>query len=81
MRRAERGNRGDRELIGALVHLMPGVALDPMPAHVVLAERGLGVRSGRYAMVVDDGVVKTLNVEEGPGKAEVSGADNLLKGL
>jgi peroxiredoxin len=32
-------------------------------------------------MVVEDGVVKALNVEEGPGKAEVSGADNLLKGL
>ena len=35
----------------------------------------------RYAMVVDDGVVKTLNVEDAPGKAEVSGADNLLKSL
>ena len=46
-----------------------------------LTERGLGVRSGRYAMVVDDGVVKTLNVEDAPGKADVSGADNLLKGL
>src|SRR6201996_8461603 len=46
-----------------------------------LTERGLGVRSQRYAMVVDDGVVKTLNVEDAPGKAEVSGADNLLKGL
>ena len=46
-----------------------------------LTERGLGVRSGRYSMVVDDGVVKALNVEEGPGKAEVSGADNLLKSL
>ena len=46
-----------------------------------LTERGLGVRSGRYAMVVDDGVVKTLNIEDAPGKAEVSGADNLLKGL
>ena len=44
-----------------------------------LTERGLGVRSGRYAMVVDDGVVKTLNVEDAPGKAEVSGADNLLE--
>ncbi len=30
-------------------------------------------------MVVDDGVVKTLNVEDAPGKADVSGADNLLK--
>ena len=46
-----------------------------------LTERGLGVRSQRYAMVIDDGVVKTLNVEDAPGKAEVSGADNLLKGL
>src|ERR1700760_4211407 len=46
-----------------------------------LTERGLGVRSGRYSMVVDDGVVKALNVEEGPGKAEVSGAANLLKSL
>jgi peroxiredoxin len=46
-----------------------------------LTERGLGVRSQRYAMVVDDGVIKTLNVEESPGKAELSGADNLLKGL
>jgi peroxiredoxin len=32
-------------------------------------------------MVVDDGVVKTLNIEEAPGKAEASGADNLLKSL
>src|SRR6201994_3788501 len=46
-----------------------------------LSERGLGIRSGRYSMVVDDGVVKALNVEEGPGKAEVSGAANLLKSL
>ena len=46
-----------------------------------LTERGLGVRSQRYAMVVDDGVVKTLNVEDAPGKADISGADNLLKSL
>ena len=43
-----------------------------------LTERGLGVRSQRYAMLVDDGVVKKLNVEEVAGKAEVSGAENLL---
>ena len=40
---------------------------------------GLGVRSKRYSMVIDDGVVKSVNVEDAPGKAEVSGADNLLK--
>ena len=33
----------------------------------------MGIRSQRYAMVVDDGVVKTLNVEA-PGKFEVSDA-------
>jgi peroxiredoxin len=32
-------------------------------------------------MVVEDGVVKVLNVEEAPGKADVSGADNLMKHL
>jgi peroxiredoxin len=40
---------------------------------------GLGIRSKRYAMLVEDGVIKQLNVEEAPGKAELSSADNLLK--
>jgi len=42
---------------------------------------GLGIRSKRYSMIVEDGVVKALNVEEAPGKADLSGADNLLKQL
>ena len=42
---------------------------------------GLGVRSKRYAMVVEDGVVKTLAVEDTPSKAEQSGAEALLKQL
>jgi peroxiredoxin len=42
---------------------------------------GLGIRSKRYSMIVDDGVVKSLNIEEAPGKAELSGAENLLKQL
>ncbi len=42
---------------------------------------GLGIRSKRYSMLVDNGVVKSLNIEEGPGKAEISGADNFLKQL
>ena len=32
-----------------------------------LSARGLGVRSQRYALVADDGVVTTLNVDEGGG--------------
>ncbi len=42
---------------------------------------GLGTRSKRYSMLVDNGVVKSLNVEDAPGKADVSGADALLKQL
>ena len=42
---------------------------------------GLGTRSRRYAMLVDDGVVKLLNIEESPGKVDVSGGDALLKQL
>ncbi len=40
---------------------------------------GLGTRSRRYSMLVEDGVVKKLNVEEAPGKVDVSGGDALLK--
>jgi glutaredoxin/glutathione-dependent peroxiredoxin len=42
---------------------------------------GLGIRSRRYAMLVEDGVVKKLDIEEAPGKVEVSGGDALLKQL
>jgi glutaredoxin/glutathione-dependent peroxiredoxin len=45
-----------------------------------LRARGMGVRSQRYSMLVDDGTVKALNVEA-PGKFEVSDADTLLKAL
>ncbi len=43
-----------------------------------LTAKGMGLRSNRYSMLVQDGVVKSLNVE-GPGKFEVSDADTLLK--
>jgi peroxiredoxin len=42
-----------------------------------LSEKGMGVRSLRYSMLVDDGVVTRLNLES-PGKFEVSDAATLL---
>jgi peroxiredoxin len=41
---------------------------------------GLGTRSQRYAMVIDDGVVSALYVEPGPGLT-VSAADGVLAQL
>jgi peroxiredoxin len=41
---------------------------------------GMGLRSQRYAMVLDNGVIKTLNVEA-PGAFEVSSAEAILKAL
>jgi peroxiredoxin len=43
-----------------------------------LTARGMGVRSQRYSMLVQDGVVKSLNIEA-PGKFEVSDADTMLE--
>jgi len=43
-----------------------------------LTARGMGVRSDRYSMLVDNGVVKSLN-REAPGKFEVSDGATMLK--
>ena len=43
-----------------------------------LTAKGMGVRMQRFSMLVEDGVVKTFNLE-GPGKFEVSNAETMLK--
>lgn len=45
-----------------------------------LTERGYGVRSQRYSMLVDNGVVKVFNLEK-PGQFEVSSAEKMLAQL
>ena len=42
-----------------------------------MTARGMGIRSRRYSMLVVNGIVKALNLEDG-GKFEVSGAETLL---
>jgi len=41
---------------------------------------GMGKRTSRWAMVIDDGKVKTLNIEA-PGAFEVSSAESVMKAL
>ena len=42
---------------------------------------GLGTRSKRYSALVEDGVVKILNVEDSPAVAEASTASGILQSL
>ncbi len=41
----------------------------------------MGTRSVRFSMIVRDGVLETLNIEQNPGQAVDSGAENLLSQL
>ena len=45
-----------------------------------LDARGMGLRCQRFSALLDDGVVKVLNIEQ-PGKFEVSDADTMLEQL
>jgi peroxiredoxin len=51
-----------------------GLNFDAAPA-------GLMGRSRRYAMLVEDGVVKVLHLEEKPGTCEISGGESLLAAI
>ena len=70
----EQGTAGKVRMMAdgsATFTLATGLTLD-------LTARGMGLRSNRYSMLVEDGVVKTLNIEA-PGKFEVSDAETMLR--
>jgi len=46
-----------------------------------LSSHGLGERSKRYAMLIDDGVVSHVAVDENPSEASASGAEAMLAAL
>jgi peroxiredoxin len=46
-----------------------------------LSARGMGVRATRFSLLVEDGTVKAVNIEENPGEAAASGAEQMLASL
>jgi peroxiredoxin len=70
----------DQKAIGKIRMLGDGAAdfTKKLGLEVDLSGGGMGIRSQRYSMLVDDGVVKQLNVEAA-GKFEVSDAATMLK--
>ncbi len=46
-----------------------------------LGERGLGIRSQRYSMIIEDGIVKAINIDPNPGTADKASAETLLTQL
>ena len=46
---------------------------------VDLSAGGMGTRSTRYAMYIDNGVIKAINQEEKPGTCTISSAQGILE--
>jgi peroxiredoxin len=57
-----------------------GEATKAMGLEMDLSVHNLGVRSQRYAMVIDNGMVTQLHIEK-PGEYDVSSAEYVLEGL
>jgi peroxiredoxin len=70
----------DQKALGKIRFLADGSAswAKAMGLEPDLNARGMGMRMNRFSMLVDNGVVKSVNVE-GPGKFEVSDGATLLK--
>ena len=70
----------DQKALGKIRFLGDGSAewTKKLGLELDLNARGMGTRMQRFSMLVDNGVVRQLNVE-GPGKFEVSDAATMLK--
>lgn len=77
------GAWGREQKAGGKVRMMADGSADytrKLGLELDLTARGMGVRCQRFSMLVDDGVVRALNVEA-PGKFEVSDAETMLRQL
>src|SRR5262245_47299331 len=72
----------DQKALGKIRSLADGSAAwtKALGLELDLNARGMGMRMNRFSMLVDNGTVKSVNVE-GPGKFEVSDAGTMLKQL
>jgi len=72
----------DQKALGRIRFLADGSALwtKALGLEVDRTSAGMGMRMQRFSMLVDDGVVKQVNVEQ-PGKFEVSNAETMLAQL
>jgi len=50
-------------------------------AEIDRTERGLGIRSARYTMLVEDNIIKIIKAEEDTATCEISAAENFIKGI
>ena len=48
-------------------------------AEIDRTERGLGIRSARYTMLIENNVIETIKVEEDTANCEISAAENFIK--
>jgi glutaredoxin/glutathione-dependent peroxiredoxin len=72
---------GNANNVGGKVTMLPdgnGVLTEAMGLEMDGSAYNLGTRGQRFALVAEDGVVKSLEVEK-PGAFEVSSADYMLK--
>ena len=50
-------------------------------AEIDRTERGLGIRSARYTMLIENNVIKTIKAEEDTANCEISAAENFIKDI
>ena len=69
-------NSGDKVILAAdgSAKFTKAIGMD-----VDLDAFGQGIRSKRYSMLIDDSIIKSINIEGKPGQAEDSGATKMLK--
>ena len=70
----------DQQADGKVMMLADGSAdyAKALGLELDLTARGMGMRCQRFSLLVDDGVVKAVNLEENPGEMKLTGGEHML---